>query len=146
MNWEIVGPNSQEALPSQNRDIADPVSGSFFFGDGEGGMRSIILAIYPHDDIEIEKTFIIKLKLVRGEAQLDSTAKDVTLTVSLTLFFPQNLGFKGSFRKRAYICWNSMGLWWIKSYETQWRRSNSCGSDVLVVILVYYIAWLLVIF
>lgn len=63
MNWEIVGPNSQEALPSQNRDIADPVSGSFSFGDGEGGMRSIILVIYPHDDIEIEKTFIIKLEL-----------------------------------------------------------------------------------
>ncbi|OWK12096.1 hypothetical protein Celaphus_00003870 [Cervus elaphus hippelaphus] len=81
VNWEIVGPNSQEALPPQNRDIADPVSGSFSFGDGEGGVRSIILVIYPHDDIEIEKTFIIKLKLVRGEAQLDSTAKDVTLTI-----------------------------------------------------------------
>ena len=88
MKWEIVGPNSQEALPPQNRDIADPVSGSFSVGDGEGGVRSIILVIYPHDDIEIEKTFIIKLKLVRGEAQLDSTAKDVTLTVSLTVFFP----------------------------------------------------------
>lgn len=104
MNWEIVGPNSQEALPSQNQDIADPVSGSFSFGDGEGGVRSIILGIYPHDDIEIEKTFIIKLKLVKGEAQLDSTAKDITLTVSLTLFFPRNFGFKGSFRTCAYIC------------------------------------------
>uniref|UniRef100_A0A452G4U0 Adhesion G-protein coupled receptor V1 n=1 Tax=Capra hircus TaxID=9925 RepID=A0A452G4U0_CAPHI len=81
VNWEIVGPNSQEALPSQNQDIADPVSGSFSFGDGEGGVRSIILGIYPHDDIEIEKTFIIKLKLVKGEAQLDSTAKDITLTI-----------------------------------------------------------------
>lgn len=145
MNWEIVGPNSQEALPPQNRDIADPVSGSFSFGDGEGGVRSIILVIYPHDDIEIEKTFIIKLKLVRGEAQLDSTAKDVTLTVSLTLFFPQNFSFKGSFRKYAYICWNCTGLWWIKSYNTQGSRSNSCGSDVVVVTLVYYVAWLLVI-
>ena len=86
MNWEIVGPNSEETLPPQNRDIADPVSGSFYFGEGEGGMRSIILTVYPHDDIEVEKTFIIKLKLVKGEAKLDSRAKDVTLTVSL--FFP----------------------------------------------------------
>lgn len=145
MNWEIVGPNSQEALPPHNRDIADPVSGSFSFGDGEGGVRSIILVIYPHDDIEIEKTFIIKLKLVRGEAQLDSTAKDVTLTVSLTVFFPQNFSFKGSFGKCAYICWNAMGLWWIKSHKTQWSRSHSCGSDVVIVTLVYYVAWLLVI-
>uniref|UniRef100_A0A8C0C9F3 Adhesion G-protein coupled receptor V1 n=1 Tax=Balaenoptera musculus TaxID=9771 RepID=A0A8C0C9F3_BALMU len=81
VNWEIVGPNSQEALPSQNRDIADPVSGSFSFGDGEGGLRSIILIVYPHDDVELEKTFIIKLKLVKGEAKLDSRAKDVTLTI-----------------------------------------------------------------
>ncbi|KAB0406077.1 hypothetical protein E2I00_004999, partial [Balaenoptera physalus] len=81
VNWEIVGPNSQEALPSQNRDIADPVSGSFSFGDGEGGVRSIILIVYPHDDIELAKTFIIKLKLVKGEAKLDSRAKDVTLTI-----------------------------------------------------------------
>nr|XP_031304026.1 adhesion G-protein coupled receptor V1 [Camelus dromedarius] len=81
VNWEIFGPNSQEALPPQNRDIADPVSGSFYFGEGEGGVRSIILTVYPHDDIEVEKTFIIKLKLVKGEAQLDSRAKDVTLTV-----------------------------------------------------------------
>ena len=86
MNWEIVGPDSQEALPPQNRDIADPVSGSFYFGEGEGGMRTIILTVYPHEEIEVEETFVIKLKLVRGEAKLDARAKDVTLTVSLTLF------------------------------------------------------------
>lgn len=86
VNWEIVGPNSQEALPPQNRDIADPVSGSFSFEEEEGGVRTIFLTIYPHEEIEIEETFIIKLKLVKGEAKLDSRAKDVTLTVSLTLF------------------------------------------------------------
>lgn len=69
------------------------MSGSFSFGDGEGGVRSIILIVYPHDDIEVEKTFIIKLKLVKGEAKLDSRAKDVTLTVSPNLFCPQNFGF-----------------------------------------------------
>uniref|UniRef100_A0A8C3XBP1 Adhesion G-protein coupled receptor V1 n=1 Tax=Catagonus wagneri TaxID=51154 RepID=A0A8C3XBP1_9CETA len=81
VNWEIAGPSSEESLPPQNRDIADPVDGSFYFGDGEGGMRSIILTVYPHDDAEVEKTFIIKLKLVKGEAKLDSRAKDVTLTI-----------------------------------------------------------------
>lgn len=86
MNWEILGPNSQEALPAQNKDIADPVSGSFYFGEGESGVRTIILKIYPHEEIEVEETFIINLKLVKGEAKLDSRAKDVTLTVSLTLF------------------------------------------------------------
>uniref|UniRef100_A0A2K6F8J3 Adhesion G-protein coupled receptor V1 n=1 Tax=Propithecus coquereli TaxID=379532 RepID=A0A2K6F8J3_PROCO len=81
VNWEIVGPNSQEALPPQNRDIADPVSGFFYFGEGEGGVRTIILTIYPHEEIEVEETFIIKLKLAKGEAKLDSRAKDVTLTI-----------------------------------------------------------------
>ncbi|XP_004678196.1 PREDICTED: G-protein coupled receptor 98 [Condylura cristata] len=81
VNWVIAGPNSQEDLPAQNRDIAEPVSGSFYFGDGEGGLRTIILTIYPHEENEIEEIFIIKLKLVKGEAKLDSRAKDVTLTI-----------------------------------------------------------------
>ncbi|XP_054544211.1 adhesion G-protein coupled receptor V1 isoform X2 [Talpa occidentalis] len=81
VNWVIVGPNSQEDLSPQNRDIADPVSGSFYFGEGEGGLRTIILTIYPHEEIEVEETFIIKLKLVKGEAKLDSRAKDITLTI-----------------------------------------------------------------
>ncbi|XP_073933195.1 adhesion G-protein coupled receptor V1 isoform X3 [Castor canadensis] len=81
VNWEIVGPNSQEALPPQNRDIADPVNGSFYFGEGEGGVRSITLTIYPHEEIEVEETFIIQLKIVKGEAKLDSRAKDVALTI-----------------------------------------------------------------
>uniref|UniRef100_A0A452QT71 Calx-beta domain-containing protein n=1 Tax=Ursus americanus TaxID=9643 RepID=A0A452QT71_URSAM len=81
VNWVILGPNSQEALPPQNTDIADPVSGSFYFGEGEGGVRAITLIVYPHEDIEVEEIFIIKLELGKGEAKLDSRAKDITLTI-----------------------------------------------------------------
>ncbi|XP_036887970.1 adhesion G-protein coupled receptor V1 [Sturnira hondurensis] len=101
VNWEIVGPNSQEALLPQNRDIADPVSGSFHFGEGEGGMRTIILKVYPHEEIEVEETFVIKLNLVKGEAKLDSRAKDVTLTIQkfgdpngVVQFAPESLSVK----------------------------------------------------
>uniref|UniRef100_H0X6E5 Adhesion G-protein coupled receptor V1 n=1 Tax=Otolemur garnettii TaxID=30611 RepID=H0X6E5_OTOGA len=101
VNWEIAGPNSQEALPAQNRDIADPVSGFFHFGEGESGQRTISLTIYPHEEIEIEETFIVKLKLVKGEAKLDSRAKDVTLTIQkfgdpngVVQFAPESLSRK----------------------------------------------------
>ncbi|KAL2779432.1 adhesion G-protein coupled receptor V1 precursor [Daubentonia madagascariensis] len=101
VKWEVVGPNSQEALPPQNGDIADPVSGFFYFGEGEGGVRTIILTIYPHEEIEVEETFIIKLKLVKGEAKLDSRAKDVTLTIKkfgdpngVVQFAPESLSKK----------------------------------------------------
>lgn len=80
----MVGPNSEEALAAENRDMAGPVSGVFSFGEGEGGLRAIALTIYPHEETEVEKTFVVKLKLVKGDAQLDSRAKEVTLTVSLT--------------------------------------------------------------
>lgn len=104
VNWVILGPNSQEALPPQNRDIADPVSGSFYFGEGEGGVRTITLTIYPHEDIEVEEIFIIKLDLVKGEAKLDSRAKDITITVSLTLFFAQNFRVMDLSEDAFYIC------------------------------------------
>ncbi|XP_058384943.1 adhesion G-protein coupled receptor V1 [Diceros bicornis minor] len=101
VNWEIIGPNSQEALPPQNRDIADPVNGSFYFGEGEGGVRTIHLTIYPHEEIEVEKTFIIKLKLMKGEAKLDSRAQDITLTIQkfgdpngVVQFAPESLSEK----------------------------------------------------
>nr|XP_001918372.2 G-protein coupled receptor 98 [Equus caballus] len=101
VHWEIVGPNSQEALAPQNRDIADPVSGSFYFGEGEGGVRTILLMIYPHEETEVEKTFIIKLQLVKGEAKLDSRAKDVILTIQksgdpngVVQFAPESLSEK----------------------------------------------------
>jgi hypothetical protein len=67
------------------------VNGSFYFGEGEGGVRSITLTIYPHEEIEVEETFIIQLKIVKGEAKLDSRAKDVALTVSLTFLFPHEI-------------------------------------------------------
>ncbi|XP_027630761.1 adhesion G-protein coupled receptor V1 [Tupaia chinensis] len=101
VNWEIAGPNSQEVLPPQNRDIADPVNGSFYFGEGEGGVRTIVLTIYPHEEMEVEETFIIKLKLVKGEAKLDSRAKSVTLTIhkfgnpnGIVQFAPESLSKK----------------------------------------------------
>ncbi|XP_040304705.1 adhesion G-protein coupled receptor V1 isoform X5 [Herpailurus yagouaroundi] len=101
VNWEILGPNSQEALPPQNRDIADPVSGSFYFGEGEGGVRTITLTIYPHEDIEVEEIFIIKLELVKGEAKLDSRSKDITITIQkfgdpngVVQFAPESLSEK----------------------------------------------------
>lgn len=84
-----MGPNSQEALPPQNRDIADPVSGSFFFGEGESGTRTIILTIYAHEEVEVEEAFIIKLNIVKGEAKLEPRAKDVTLIVSMFIFLQE---------------------------------------------------------
>ncbi|XP_058512174.1 adhesion G-protein coupled receptor V1 [Ochotona princeps] len=81
VNWEVMGPNSQEALAVHNADMAAPVSGAFSFGDGEGGLRVIALTIYPHEEVEVEKTFVVKLDLVKGEAQLDSRAKQVTFTI-----------------------------------------------------------------
>ncbi|XP_054434571.1 adhesion G-protein coupled receptor V1 [Pteronotus mesoamericanus] len=101
VNWEIVGPNSQEALQPQNRDIADPVNGYFYFGEGEGGVRTLILTIYPHEEIEVEETFVIKLTLVKGEAKLDSRAKDITLIIQkfgdpngVVQFAPESLSVK----------------------------------------------------
>ncbi|XP_044889500.1 adhesion G-protein coupled receptor V1 isoform X1 [Felis catus] len=101
VNWEILGPNSQEALPPQNRDIADPVSGFFYFGEGEGGVRTITLTVYPHEDVEVEEIFIIKLELVKGEAKLDSRSKDITITIQkfgdpngVVQFAPESLSEK----------------------------------------------------
>ncbi|XP_036868013.2 adhesion G-protein coupled receptor V1 [Manis javanica] len=101
VDWEIVGPNSQETLLPQNGDIAAPVSGSFYFREGESGVRTIVLTVCPHEDTEVEETFIIKLKLVRGEAKLDSRAKDVTLIIQkfgdpngVVQFAPESLSEK----------------------------------------------------
>ncbi|XP_076995276.1 adhesion G-protein coupled receptor V1 [Tamandua tetradactyla] len=101
VNWEIVGPNSLEAVPPRNGDFADPVSGLIYFGEGEGGLRTIILTIYPHEEAEIEETFIIKLKLVKGKAKLDSRAKEVTLIIQkfgnpngVVQFAPESLSKK----------------------------------------------------
>lgn len=81
----MVGPDAEEPLPPHNGDFADPVSGTVSFGDGEGGVRSIILRVCPHEETEAEETFIVQLKPLR-EAKLDPRAKAVTLTVSLNTF------------------------------------------------------------
>ncbi|XP_051028356.1 adhesion G-protein coupled receptor V1 [Acomys russatus] len=80
VSWEIVGPNSEEALPPQNGDIAEPVSGTVSFGDGEGGVRTIVLILCPHEEAEPEETFVVKLKPLK-EAKLDPRAKAVMLTI-----------------------------------------------------------------
>ncbi|EHB10698.1 G-protein coupled receptor 98 [Heterocephalus glaber] len=79
--WDIVGPNSEEALSPLNGRIADPVRGSFYFAEGEGGVRTLLLTICPHGEPEVEETFTVNLKLVKGEAKLDSRAKAVTLII-----------------------------------------------------------------
>ncbi|XP_074063616.1 adhesion G-protein coupled receptor V1-like isoform X2 [Macrotis lagotis] len=81
IDWDILGPNSQEVLPLLNSDIGEPVSGSFSFGDGEGGLRTITLTILPHKEIEIQEIFIVELHIVKGEAELDQRARSVSLVI-----------------------------------------------------------------
>ncbi|CAH6787485.1 Adgrv1 [Phodopus roborovskii] len=80
VSWEIVGPNSQETLPPQNGDFEDPVSGTVSFGEGEGGQRTIIVTVCPHEEAETEETFIVQLKPLK-DATLDPRAKAVAITV-----------------------------------------------------------------
>lgn len=82
INWDIVGPNSEEILSPLNSDIGDPVNGSFYFGEGEGGLRTIHLQIYPHEDIEVQEIFVIRLSLVKGETEIDPKSNNITLIVS----------------------------------------------------------------
>lgn len=77
-----MGPNSEEVLSPLNSDIGDPVNGSFYFGEGEGGLRAISLLIYPHEDVEVQEAFIIRLNLMKGETEIDPKAKTITLIVS----------------------------------------------------------------
>ncbi|XP_029429217.1 adhesion G-protein coupled receptor V1 [Rhinatrema bivittatum] len=81
VNWNILGPNSREVLPPLNSDIGDPVNGSFHFTDGEGGLRFINLKIYPHEEIEVRETFIVKLTIERGESEIDPKAGNITLII-----------------------------------------------------------------
>lgn len=82
VGWEVLGPSSEDPLPPHNGDFAEPVSGTLSFRDGEGGVRSIILRVCPHEEAEAEETFIVQLKSSQG-AKLDPRATTVTLTVSL---------------------------------------------------------------
>lgn len=79
--WQILGPNSNEVLPSVNTDIGEPVNGTFGFRDGEGGVRSIELKILPHGEVEVTEKFIVVLSILSGEIGIDPRAGSVTLTV-----------------------------------------------------------------
>ncbi|NWI09710.1 GPR98 protein, partial [Crypturellus soui] len=81
INWDILGPNSEEVLSPLNSDIGDPVNGSFYFREGEGGLRAINLQIYPHEEVEVQEIFIIRLRLVKGETEIDSKANNITLII-----------------------------------------------------------------
>ncbi|XP_064499040.1 adhesion G-protein coupled receptor V1 isoform X4 [Pseudopipra pipra] len=81
INWDILGPNSEEVLSPLNSDIGDPVNGSFYFEEGEGGQRTINLQIHPHEEIEVQETFIIRLSLMKGETEIDSKASSITLII-----------------------------------------------------------------
>uniref|UniRef100_A0A3Q2PRU9 Adhesion G-protein coupled receptor V1 n=1 Tax=Fundulus heteroclitus TaxID=8078 RepID=A0A3Q2PRU9_FUNHE len=79
--WNILGPNSRDALPALNTDIRAPVSGSFFFKDGEESTGIIQLQILPHGEVETEETFLIELSVLSGDMDVDPQAGSVTLKI-----------------------------------------------------------------
>ncbi|XP_062238571.1 adhesion G-protein coupled receptor V1 [Platichthys flesus] len=79
--WIVRGPNSREVLPPFNTDIRGPVNGSFFFRDGEEVTRTIELLILPHGEVEVEETFIIELRILSGEMEVDPQAGSITLKI-----------------------------------------------------------------
>ncbi|XP_056276017.1 adhesion G-protein coupled receptor V1 [Pseudoliparis swirei] len=79
--WILLGPNSKEVLPPLNKDIREPVNGSFFFSDGEEGTRVIELQILPHGEVEVEETFVVELSILSGELDVDPRAGSVTLKI-----------------------------------------------------------------
>uniref|UniRef100_A0A674GVY7 Adhesion G protein-coupled receptor V1 n=1 Tax=Taeniopygia guttata TaxID=59729 RepID=A0A674GVY7_TAEGU len=81
INWDILGPNSEEILSPLNSDIGDPVNGTLYFEEGEGGLRTINLQIYPHEEVEVQETFIIRLSLRKGETEIDPKANSITLII-----------------------------------------------------------------
>ncbi|OXB72852.1 UNVERIFIED_CONTAM: hypothetical protein H355_000852 [Colinus virginianus] len=68
-------------IDDEESDIGDPVNGSFYFGEGEGGLRAIHLQIYPHEEIEVQEIFVVRLSLVKGETEIDPKANNVTLII-----------------------------------------------------------------
>ncbi|XP_053084899.1 adhesion G-protein coupled receptor V1 isoform X1 [Pangasianodon hypophthalmus] len=82
ITWNILGPNTNEVLPSVNTDFGEPVNGSFHFRDGEGGTRSIELQILPHGEVEVEETFVIRLSHLYGDMDVDPRAGSVTLRIA----------------------------------------------------------------
>uniref|UniRef100_A0A8B9KDR7 Adhesion G protein-coupled receptor V1 n=1 Tax=Astyanax mexicanus TaxID=7994 RepID=A0A8B9KDR7_ASTMX len=103
ITWYILGPNSNAVLPPVNTDIAEPVNGSFEFRDGEEGVRVIELRILPHGEVEVEETFVVKLRVVSGEMGVDARAGSVTLRVSYQYFTYTSLS-------RSYLCFLSRSL------------------------------------
>ncbi|NWU68697.1 GPR98 protein, partial [Pterocles burchelli] len=81
ISWAILGPNSEEVLAPLNSDIGDAVNGSFYFGEGEGGLRAINLQIYPHEEAEVQEIFTIRLSLVKGETEIDPKANSIMLII-----------------------------------------------------------------
>ncbi|XP_061673206.1 adhesion G-protein coupled receptor V1 isoform X2 [Syngnathoides biaculeatus] len=79
--WIILGPNSREALLPSNTDIREPLNGSFFFSDGEEGTQTIALRILPHGEVEVEETFVIELRLLTGDVDIDPQAGAITLKI-----------------------------------------------------------------
>ncbi|XP_041926588.1 adhesion G-protein coupled receptor V1 [Alosa sapidissima] len=79
--WEILGPNSQEVLPSNNSDFGEPVNGVFYFGDGDGELRFISLQVLPHGEVEVEETFVVVLRLLEGDMDIDSKANSVRIVI-----------------------------------------------------------------
>lgn len=57
------------------------MNGSFFFRDGEEGTRTIELRILPHGEVEVEEEFVIELRILTGELDVDSQAGSITLKV-----------------------------------------------------------------
>ncbi|KAL8203636.1 UNVERIFIED_CONTAM: hypothetical protein K2H54_058534, partial [Gekko kuhli] len=101
VNWNILGPNSEVVLPALNSDIGDPVNGYFYFEEGEEGLRSINLEIYPPEDVEVQETYIITLNVVKGETELDPKAASITLIIQkfgdpngIVQFTPESLSPK----------------------------------------------------
>ncbi|XP_076853827.1 adhesion G-protein coupled receptor V1 [Brachyhypopomus gauderio] len=80
--WNILGPNSNEDLPSVNSDFGEPVNGSIHFRDGEGGERAIELWILPHGEVEVEETFVVRLSLLLGDVDIDSRGSSITLRIA----------------------------------------------------------------
>ncbi|XP_077943744.1 adhesion G-protein coupled receptor V1 [Gasterosteus aculeatus] len=79
--WKILGPNSREVLSPLNKDIREPVNGSFFFRDGDEGTQVMELRILPHGEVEVEETFVVELSILSGEVDVDSQAGSITLKI-----------------------------------------------------------------
>ncbi|XP_077417871.1 adhesion G-protein coupled receptor V1 isoform X3 [Vanacampus margaritifer] len=79
--WIILGPNNREPLLPSNTDIREPLNGLFIFSDGEEGTHTIALRILPHGEVEVEETFVIELRLLSGDVDIDPQAGSVTLKI-----------------------------------------------------------------